>query len=569
MRAGPPEDRVSNVYYVLKIQYMNKPAETRNVNAPVTTLGRDAGDIVLADPQCSGRHAEIHFVNGQVSVKDLGSTNGTYFNGARNTQFNLAAGQSFTIGQSVMTVMAVHGLPQVGQARTMIAMGGPPPMAPGAGPMGAGPIPSAAAPIPSAVPGPAAFAAAAPVAGGKIGGGAAPVPAGPASGGFGGAPPASGGGFGGPPVPTGGGFGAPIPVAAGPAQMAHQPMGGPPMAGGFGAQPMAQPGMGMAQPGMGGGPMAMPRGEPKVVFSGTGGQFFGQLFVGGLLTAITLGIYFPWFICKFYAFIASKTTIENTAHGTMRVQFRGTGGQLFVHGLIFALLAPITLGLYTPWFICRMLRWITENTDLHGDDGTKYDLKFEGSGAALLGTYIVGVILTMLTLYIYLPWFVVSLRKFVYDNTKIHRNGQECGKVEFVGTGAELLGLSIVGFLLTVVTLGIYMFWFQVNVKKFYMNNTRFHIGQQTITPSFEGTGGEFFVIWLIAALLMPLTLYIYYFWFAAKLYKFDLENIKFNVAGGTGHSYGAGPGQFAPGQPAYGAPAQPGYGAGPGYGAR
>ena len=83
---------MSNSYYVLKIQYATKPAETRNISSTVTVLGREAGDIVLGDPQSSGRHAEIHFQNGTVTVKDLGSTNGTYFNGVRNPQFTLSAG---------------------------------------------------------------------------------------------------------------------------------------------------------------------------------------------------------------------------------------------------------------------------------------------------------------------------------------------------------------------------------------------------------------------------------------------------------------------------------------------
>ena len=180
-------------HYVLKIQYVNKPAETRNINARVTTLGREAGDIVLGDAQSSGRHAEIHFENDQIRVKDLGSTNGTFFNGQRVPEFTMQPGQGFSIGQTVMTLMSVQGERQ-GAGKTMIAMGGVPPRPPG--PPGAPPQGGFGAPPPGAPPQ----------------GFGAPPP----QGGFGGPPPGA------PPQ----GFGAP-------------PPGAPPQ--GFGAPPPGPP----------------------------------------------------------------------------------------------------------------------------------------------------------------------------------------------------------------------------------------------------------------------------------------------------------------------------------------
>ena len=142
-------------HYVLKIQYVNKPPETRNIGSRVTTLGREAGDIILGDPQSSGRHAEIHFENGSVRVKDLGSTNGTFFNGQRTPEFSMQPGQGFSIGQTVMTLMAVHADQQrPGAGKTMLAMGGVP-RPPGA-PPGAPPPPPGGgfgAPPPGAPPG--------------------------------------------------------------------------------------------------------------------------------------------------------------------------------------------------------------------------------------------------------------------------------------------------------------------------------------------------------------------------------------------------------------------------------
>lgn len=282
--------------------------------------------------------------------------------------------------------------------------------------------------------------------------------------------------------------------------------------------------------------ISIPGGALVPKFNGTGGEIFGQLFVGGLLTVITAGIYMPWFMVKLINYVMTKTEVSNTGHGTLRGSFTGTGGQLFVHMLVGYLLTIVTLGIYTPWFICRMLRWGAENFTLTADDGTTYKLRFEGTGGALFGKFILGAILCIITLYIYMPWFMVDIRKWLYGHTTIMKNGQEAGKLEFVGTGGSLFGTLIVGAILTVITLYIYFPWFQCKLNKYWAENTRIKLHDRTITPDFVGTGGELFVIGLVGFLLLPITLYIYSFWLMAKLLRFNIENHHFHVQqGGDG----------------------------------
>lgn len=54
---------------------------------PTTSLGRHSASTLRFDPHAdldvSGRHAEIHLVDGKYFLRDVGSTNGTYVNGKR------------------------------------------------------------------------------------------------------------------------------------------------------------------------------------------------------------------------------------------------------------------------------------------------------------------------------------------------------------------------------------------------------------------------------------------------------------------------------------------------------
>jgi uncharacterized membrane protein YjgN (DUF898 family) len=669
-------------YFVLKIQYVNRPPETRNISAAATSIGRESGDIVLNDPQTSGRHAEILFQTGQVRVRDVGSTNGTWFNGQRLTEFVLEPGQWFQAGQTTLQLMAVHG-EQPAPAKTVMAMGGAPapgaappgwgppgspprPPGPPAGPPGYPPPPAAAAPPPYGPPpgGPPAGAPpwgpppGPPMGGPPMGGppmgpppGAPPqppygAPPGPPPGGpgsFGGPPPGPPGGYGPPPGPPPGppggygpppgppmggpppgppgGYGPPPGPPPGP-PMGGPPMGGPPpgqygpppgppqgqygpppgpppgqygpppgppgqlgMGGPPGMQPMGGPPMGppgmqpmggppMGPPGMqpmGGPPMGppgamgRPGGPPAPMgpgfgappqqqgfggvpmqaggggggggvrpnFQGTGGELFVTFLVGYLLTAITFGIYAPWFYCKMMNFELSNTTLGPTRRGDLRLEFTGKGGELFVTFLVGYLLTALTAGIYGAWFMCKLIKFFNNNTTATAQDGTRYRFNFEGTGGELFVTVLVGTLLTAITFYIYLPWYICKMRKLIYTRTAILENEQPVGNLDFEGTGGALFGAAFVGALLTGITFGIYMPWFQVKMKKFYAENTRVHYQGRVFSGAFNGTGGEFFVTFLVGYLLTMVTFGIYMPWFIIKLWKFDTNNLEFAEMGG------------------------------------
>ena len=62
-------------------------------NASVKNIGRTPdNDIVIAHPQVSSRHAQLHQIQGQFFIEDKGSANGTYVRGAR-----IAPGQKIAV----------------------------------------------------------------------------------------------------------------------------------------------------------------------------------------------------------------------------------------------------------------------------------------------------------------------------------------------------------------------------------------------------------------------------------------------------------------------------------------
>lgn len=65
------------------------------------SLGRGDGDVVLADPSVSRRHAEVRPCEGGFELRDLGSSNGTWIEDQRITKHLLGDGEQFRLGNAL------------------------------------------------------------------------------------------------------------------------------------------------------------------------------------------------------------------------------------------------------------------------------------------------------------------------------------------------------------------------------------------------------------------------------------------------------------------------------------
>lgn len=77
------------------------------LKAGANSFGRKAeNDVAIADPYVSGKHGQIDIEEDAVYFTDLGSTNGTFINGARlssNMRTKIVEGDEFTIGSLSIT----------------------------------------------------------------------------------------------------------------------------------------------------------------------------------------------------------------------------------------------------------------------------------------------------------------------------------------------------------------------------------------------------------------------------------------------------------------------------------
>ncbi len=175
-------------------------------------------------------------------------------------------------------------------------------------------------------------------------------------------------------------------------------------------------------------------------FRGRAWEFIGIFLKGSLLTGLTFGLYYPFFVTQRQAFL-----ISNSYFGNERFAFEARGRALFWRFLLAIMLTVPTLGLYWVWFLAWKRRFFWNHTRF----GTA-QFQSTVTGGALLGLYVVNALLLVFTLGLAWPWVKVRNIRFAFryltlggplDLTRIQQEAQVA-----TATGEGLAGFLDTGF---------------------------------------------------------------------------------------------------------------------------
>jgi CheY-like chemotaxis protein len=93
------------------------PALPYDLNDKWITIGRADGNLFqISDPSVSGRHCEVRFTGGELIVRDLQSTNGTFVDGKNVIEATLKPGQNLRLGDVELQLEMTTTEPRPGTA---------------------------------------------------------------------------------------------------------------------------------------------------------------------------------------------------------------------------------------------------------------------------------------------------------------------------------------------------------------------------------------------------------------------------------------------------------------------
>lgn len=94
---------------------------------------------------------------------------------------------------------------------------------------------------------------------------------------------------------------------------------------------------------------------------------------------------------------------------------------------------------------------------------------FDGGLLQLIGTTLLGALVTLVTLGICYPWAVCMYYRWEAKHTVV--DGR---RMMFDGTAMQLFGTWIKWLLLTIITIGIYSLWLNIKLKQWIVKHTHF-----------------------------------------------------------------------------------------------
>lgn len=273
----------------------------------------------------------------------------------------------------------------------------------------------------------------------------------------------------------------------------------------------------------------------SLAFYGTGSEYFKILIVNTILTILTLGLYYPWAKEKKLKYLYSKHTFEETPFvfsGTGKEMFNGFIKAIAIFALLYALFIYlifmgftvaaivsfyVALIMLVPFALHGAYRYRMSKTSWKG-----IRFGYNGERGELLGIFVKGFVLTVLTLGIYGAWFTTNVRRYILSNINVGN-----ARFLFTGEGSEYFWMNIKGYILTLLTLGIYIFWCQKEQFEFLVSNMRLEQGDDVVFFNSKATGSGFASLMIINLLILVFTLGIGYAWVVARTMTFIMNNLE------------------------------------------
>lgn len=280
----------------------------------------------------------------------------------------------------------------------------------------------------------------------------------------------------------------------------------------------------------------------RLKFYGDGGKYFGILVVNFLLTIVTLGLYYPWAKAKSLQYLYGETEFAGS-----RLQFHGTGNEMFKGFIKAIILIGVIFGIYTvlgmsgnmtlaligaaeymlgiiliiPLAIHGGLRYRMSRTSWRG-----IHFGYRGRLGELFRIYLSGVFLTIVTLGIYGSWLSINIRNYCIGHIRLGN----C-KFKYTGNGSDFFWLNVKGFFLTILTFGIYTFWYARNLNHYFVDNLKLEQDGSEFTFNSTISAGDIFLLGITNYFLIVFTLGIGTPWAILRQMRMVIDNIELEGA--------------------------------------
>lgn len=275
--------------------------------------------------------------------------------------------------------------------------------------------------------------------------------------------------------------------------------------------------------------------RPLITFYGDGGTYFGILFLNGLLTVLTLGLYYPWAKAKKLQYLYSSTEMDGS-----RFAWNGTGNEMFkgflkAVGIFLAVIIAVNALAYfklpfVGFFIYLAFLLLVVPVAIHGANRYHWSrtswrgirFGYRGVRNDFVKLFIKEMLLTIVTLGIYGSWAAIKIRNYILGNLRFGS-----GEFRYHGDGGEYFALNLKGYFLSIFTLGIYSFWWQADIFRYYIDNLRLVHGDKAFSLRSTATGGNFAGLLIVNMLIFIITFGIGYAWIQTRTVEFLLSHVE------------------------------------------